>query len=122
MKKTEYRNQVRETLNSEVDDLSLNDKTALVRQCIVEAEEQAGYDKSNKGQPWSDDELRVLFTTAPTHENCVRLAKSFKRGVGGVKQIYQWAATPQNKINEVVPDSKFHKQIKRVAKEVGWIL
>lgn len=122
MKKTEFRNQMREALKVEVTDLDLYQKAALVRQCVVEAEEQMEYETSNARKPWSDDELRVIFTTAPTMENCVRLAKSFKRGVGAIQQIYRWASTSQKKIDEVVPNSSFHKQIKRVAKEVGWIL
>lgn len=122
MKKTEYRSQIREAIQTDVENLDLNQKAALVRKCLFEAESQAEYDASNKRQPYTDDELRVIFSMAPTEENCVRLAKSLKRGVGGIKQIYQWAATTQNKIDEVAPDSSFHKQIKRVAKEMGWVL
>jgi hypothetical protein len=122
MKKTEYRKQIRDALNVEVDDNDLHQKASLIRQCIVEAEEAVEYDSSNKRKPYTDDELRLIFSTAPTNENCVRLAKSFKRGVGGIKQIYQWASTTQSRIDEVVPDSTFHKQIKRVAKEMGWVL
>lgn len=113
---------MREALQTEVTELDLYQKTALVRQCVVEAEAQMEYEESNARKPWTDDELRVIFTTAPTKENCVRLAKSFKRGVGAIQQIYQWASTSQKKIDEIVPNSSFHKQIKRVAKEVGWIL
>ena len=122
MKKSEYRKQIRDILDTEVDDADVNKKASLIRQCVVDAEKTAEYDSSNKRKPYTDDELRVIFSMAPTNENCVRLAKSLKRGVGGIQQIYQWASTSQTKIDEVMPDSTFHKQIKRVAKEMGWIL
>lgn len=120
MKKTAFKTRVRETLQTELDGADVYQKAILIRQ-IVSEEEKSEYDDSNARKPWSDDELRVIFSTAPTRENCIRHAKAFKRGVGAIKQIYQWAVTSRKRIAEVMPDSKFHSQIKRVAKESGWI-
>lgn len=74
----------------------------------------------NKGQPWTDATLRVVLREAPTHESIYRLARAFGRSVGAVEQIYRWAATPDRVIKQKRPDDAFIRQIKRIAKEVGW--
>ena len=48
------------------------------------------------------------------------LAKAFRRGYGSIEQIFRWAAEDEKIINEKRPDDKFIKQIKKIAKEVGW--
>ena len=73
-----------------------------------------------KGQPWSDDALRVVLQQAPTHENIYRLARAFGRGVGAVEKIYRWAAASDKVVKQKRPDDAFIHQIKRIAKEVGW--
>jgi hypothetical protein len=75
---------------------------------------------TNRGQPWSDHEMRVILQLAPTHENIVRLARAFGRGVGAIEQIYRWAATPDKVVKQKRPDDSFVAQIKRISKEVGW--
>jgi len=77
-------------------------------------------EEPKRGQPWSDDALRVVLQMAPTHENIVRLARAFGRGVGAIEQIYRWAATPDKVVNQKRPDDAFIGQIKRISKEVGW--
>jgi len=47
-------------------------------------------------------------------------ARAFKRGYGAIEQIYRWAATTRNEIDEKRPDDAFIKQIKRVARRLGW--
>ena len=78
------------------------------------------YDQSNKRNPWTDDELKIVFQFAPTKANCLLLAKGFKRGYGSIEQIYRWAATSKKDIAQKRPDDAFVDQIKRIAKEVGW--
>ena len=78
------------------------------------------YDQSNKGNPWTDDELKIVFQFAPTKANCLLLAKGFKRGYGSIEQIYRWAATTQKEINRKKSDNVFVSQLRRIAKEVGW--
>jgi hypothetical protein len=77
-------------------------------------------DEENRGKPSTDDALRVVLQMAPTHENIVRLALAFGRGVGAIEQIYRWAATPDKVVKKKRPDDAFIGQIKRIAKEVGW--
>ena len=83
------------------------------------AMKQAG-DETQKGKPWSDDSLRVILQSAPTHENIARLARAFGRSPGSVEQIFRWAATPDKVVKQKRPDDSFILQIKRIAKEVGW--
>jgi hypothetical protein len=77
-------------------------------------------DQSEKGKPWSDDALRAVLQSAPTHENIVRLARAFGRSPGSVEQIFRWAATSDKAVREKRPDDSFIQQIKRISKEVGW--
>jgi hypothetical protein len=120
MNQTEFRQAVRDLLANQVGELSLDEKLAIVQQCIVDHQQAGNFDDSNKGKPWTDDELRIILQTAPTKENCILLARAFRRGYGSIEQIFRWAATPGPAVKEKRPDDAFVQQIKRVAKQVGW--
>lgn len=121
MKKQEYKKQLLELLEEDVEGLSHIDKLALVRSTVLELEKEVRWDESNKGKSWTDEELQVVFTFAPTKENCIKLAKAFNRGYGSIEQIFRWAATTDKLIaNSERKDDKFINQVKRVAKEAGW--
>lgn len=121
MKKQEYKARLLELFEREVEGISQSEKLALVRNTIVEYEKEVQWDESNKGKGWTDEELRVVFTFAPTKENCLNLAKAFNRGYGSIEQIFRWAATTDKSIaNSERKEDKFVNQIKRVAKEAGW--
>jgi len=83
---------------------------------------QENWNKENKGKPWTDNELKVVLSDAPTKNNCIKYAKAFKRGYGGVAQIYQWAATKKKEIKRKRPDDKFVNQIKNISKKLDWVV
>ena len=88
---------------------------------LFESELSEPFDQSNKGKPWTDDELKVVLSFAPTKQNCLLLAKAFKRGYGSIEQIFRWATTDMRKINESErKDDAFVQQIKRIYREMGW--
>jgi len=115
-----FKKQLIELLSRDVYTLNDSEKIAYIKAILVELEKDKEYDKSNKGNAWSDDELRLILQMQPTADNIVRLAKAFKRGYGSIEQIYRWAAEDQKSINQKRSDDKFVKQIKRIASEVGW--
>ena len=118
--KREFKQALVEILEVPVADLSWEEKVSLVRQVLVELDREREYDQSNRGKPWTDDELRLVLRLPPTRENMMQLARAFKRSYGSIEQIYRWAATPWKEIREKRPDDTFIQQIKRIAKEVGW--
>jgi hypothetical protein len=120
MTKTEFRDRVRNLLAEQVGDLSLDDKLAITQQCCIEAQESAGFDEGNKGKSWTDEELRVVLQHAPTKENCILLARAFRRGYGSIEQIFRWAASTDDEVAAKRPDDAFIQQIKRVGRQVGW--
>ena len=120
MTKTEYRDAVRALVAEQVAELSLDDKLAIVQQCCIDAQESSGFDEGNKGKSWTDEELRVVLQHAPTKENCILLARAYRRGYGSIEQIFRWAATSAPDVEAKRPDDAFVQQIKRVAKQVGW--
>jgi len=75
----------------------------------------------NKGKLWSDAELAVILSDAPTKSNCEKYARSFKRGLGSIEQIYRWAMTSKKDIKRKRGNEKFVNQIKRIAKQVRWV-
>jgi hypothetical protein len=75
---------------------------------------------AQKGKSWTDDELRAILSDAPTKENCRRHARAFRRGYGAIKQIYRWAATREQVIEEKRADDTFISQINRVVRQIGW--
>ena len=100
MKKTEFKRQLKELINQEIEGLSWDEKLAYIRQILVEVDKEYNHhDQSNKGKPWSDAELRLVLITAPTKENIIMLAKAFRRGYGSIEQIFRWAAEDQKIIN-----------------------
>jgi hypothetical protein len=118
--KTEFRDALHKLLAQPTPDLSLDEKLALVQQCVIDAQEATGFDQGNKGKPWTDEELRVVLQHAPTKENCMLLARAYRRGYGSIEQIFRWAATSGPDVEAKRPDHAFIQQIKRVAKLVGW--
>jgi hypothetical protein len=120
MTKTEFRNCVRALLAEQAGNLPLDDRLAIVQQCCIEVQETAGFDEGNKGKSWTDEELRVVLQHAPTKENCMLLARAFRRGYGSIEQIFRWAATTDDEVAAKRPDHAFIQQIKRVGKQVGW--
>lgn len=78
------------------------------------------WESVNKGKAWTDEELYVILSDAPTKVNCEKYAKAFKRGYGSIAQIYQWAMVKKKDIKEKRPNDKFINQVKKVAKQVGW--
>ena len=88
---------------------------------IFDEKKSLDYDQSNKGNPWTDDELKVILSFAPTKQNCLLLARAFKRGYGSIEQIFRWATTDMKTIkNSDRKDHSFILQIKRIYKEMGW--
>ncbi|PEK94253.1 hypothetical protein [Bacillus mycoides] len=123
MKKKEFKENFKELFSKEVEDYTNSEKISLIKSYLVEIEKEQSYDEINKGKPWSDEELRVIFSFAPNKENIIKLAKAFKRGSGSIEQIYRWAATPYKKIEEKgKQDNEFILQLKRISKECGWIV
>jgi hypothetical protein len=117
MNKRRFKDSVDQLLDQDVDGLSWDQKLALIQQRIVNREKKRNVKAENKGKPWTDEELRLR--TAPTVENCMLLARTFRRGYGSIEQIFRWAAS-RSLIAKKRPDHSFVNQIKRIAEEVGW--
>ena len=92
----------------------------IFNEAFRELETEKGWQEQFKGKPWTDDELRVVLSDAPTKDNCLKHAKAFNRGYGSIEQIYRWAATTDKEIKRKRPDDAFVAQIKVVAKQLGW--
>ena len=104
-----------------LDCLEVDNKNKLLKDYVFEKEKNESYDQSNKGKPWTDYELKVILSFAPTKDNCLLLAKAFKRGYGSIEQIFRWATTDMKTVkNSERKDDAFVLQVKRIYKEMGW--
>ncbi|WP_304084911.1 hypothetical protein [Peptostreptococcus stomatis] len=121
MKKSEYKEELFQLLRENIDDMNFNEKMNFVSNIIIdfEKENENQRDISNKGKSWTDEELKIILTDAPSKYNCLKYAKIFKRGYGSIEQIYKWAMTTNKEIQEKRGNDAFIKQIKKVAKEIG---
>lgn len=121
MKRKEFKEIFFGALDNDVDEMSYDEKMTLVHNLLVdyEKENESKRDTSNKGGKWTDEELKVILSDAPTKENCMKYAKLFKRGYGSVEQIYRWSTTAKADMSEERKEDSFVMQIKRVAKELG---
>ena len=121
MTKKDFRERIGKLLEEDISGLSTwEEKISYTRQVLVELDRERGYDESNRGKSWTDDELRLILQLPPTKENIIKLAKAFKRGYGSIEQIYRWAAEDKKTIQQKIPNDAFIQQIKRIVTEVGW--
>lgn len=120
LKRADFKAELIELLGSEVDGLTLEQKLSLVRKLVLDIEKSSSYSQENKGKPWTDDELRLVLSFAPTKANTLHLAKALRRGYGSVEQIFRWAAQSRQRIINERPDDSFVQQILRIRGEVGW--
>lgn len=115
--------EIYDVINSNMDQLSEVEIAKSLRNIALECELEKDYDTSRKYGKWSDDELRIVFSHPPTKENCVKLAKVFKRGIGSIEEIYRFAAESKKLIKEKGKENdSFIQQVKRIAKQEGWVI
>ena len=121
MKRKEFKEKLFEVFDSMVEGLNYDEKMRLVHALIVDYEKEHECDRliTNKGKKWTDEELMIILSDAPSKENCVKYAKIFGRGYGSIEQIYRWSTTAEKDMTEDRLNDSFIKQIKRVAKELG---
>lgn len=121
MKRKDFKEIFYKALNNDIDGLTYDEKMTLVHSILVdyERDNEDKRDVSNKGEKWSDEQLKIILSEAPTKENCMKYAKLFKRGYGSIEQIYRWSTTPKSDMSEERKEDSFVIQIKKVAKELG---
>lgn len=121
MKRKEFKEKFFASLDNNVDDMNYDEKMVLVHNLLVdyEKENEDKRDTSNKGEKWTDEELKVILSDAPTKENCLKYAKLFRRGYGSIEQIYRWSTTAKSDMSDERKEDSFIMQIKKVAKELG---
>lgn len=121
MKKKAFKEEFFRVLDYDIEAMSFEEKMTLARNLLIEYEKENEMlrDISNKGQKWTDEELKIILLDAPSKENCLKYAKLFKRGYGSIEQIYRWSTTAKADMSEERKNDSFIIQIKRVAKELG---
>ena len=121
MKRKEFKENLFAALDNDVDDITYDEKMVLVHNLLVdyEKENETKRDITNKGEKWTDEELKIILSAAPTKENCIKYARLFKRGYGSIEQIYRWSVTPKKNMSDERKEDSFVQQVKRIAKELG---
>lgn len=117
-----FKEKLSDLLDESVDGYGLSEKIDLVKDLLVtyQQKHENQMDTSNKGKTWTDEELEIILSAAPTRENCAKFARIFKRGYGSIEQIYRWAATTDRDVKMKRSDDTFIQQIKRIAKKIGF--
>ncbi|HEL2738130.1 hypothetical protein NF418_07770 [Streptococcus suis] len=121
MKKSDFKKELFTVFNFSIEDLTFLEKINFIEAALIDFQkDNVELDTSNKGKPWTDEELKIILSDAATKQNCIKYAKLFKRSYGSIEQIYRWSTTPQKEINEKGRgDDRFIQQIKRIYKEIG---
>ena len=121
MKRKDFKESLYDALDNEVDGMSYDEKMTLVHSLLVDYEKdnEEKRDISNKGCKWTDEELKIILSDAPTKENCIKYARLFKRGYGSIEKIYRWSVTTTKEMSEERKNDSFIIQVKRIAKELG---
>ena len=121
MKKREYKENLYRLFDLEVDNLDYIGKINYINKVLLEYQKdnEDKRDTSNKGKKWTDEQLKIILSDAPSVQNCMKYAILFKRGYGSIEQIYRWSTTQNQDLSERRKEDSFIQQIKRVAKELG---
>jgi len=121
MKKREYKDFLYRAFDEDVDGLGYLEKIDLISEILIEyqRDNEEKRDTSNKGAKWTDEELKIILSDAPSKKNCVKYARLFKRGYGSIEQIYRWSVTAWTDMDDERKEHSFVQQIKKVAKEIG---
>jgi hypothetical protein len=121
MKLKEFRKQMSEVINQGYSSLTFDEISSEIDEAFVQVAKEKGWPTPNKGKEWSDAELALVLTDAPTKRNTVKYARLLGRGFGSVEMVYRWAYTCDKEIKAKDRDKdKFIKQIKKIARQVGW--
>ena len=121
MKRQEYKENLYEVFGMNVDGYDYDSKIELIENILLDFQKDNENlrDVSNKGQKWTDEELKIVLSAAPTKKNSMKYAKLFKRGYGSIEQIYRWSTTPNKELSDERKEDSFIHQIKKVAKQLG---
>lgn len=121
MNKKEYKRELYKVFDQKIDDLDFSGRINLIQKILVEYQKdnEDQRDTSNKGEKWTDEQLKIILSDAPSKQNCMKYARLFKRGYGSIEQIYRWSTTQYQELSEQRKEDSFIQQIKRVAKELG---
>ena len=121
MKKKDFKQEVYRIFDTEVDGLGFEEKINLIHKIFLDYQKdhEDERDTSEKGKKWTDEQLKIILSDAPSADNCMKYAILFKRGYGSIEQIYRWSTTQDQELPEHRRKDSFIKQIKRVAKELG---
>ncbi|HBA70475.1 MAG TPA: hypothetical protein DCZ40_14130 [Lachnospiraceae bacterium] len=121
MNKKEYKRELYKVFDQKIDDLDFSGRINLIQKILVEYQKdnEDQRDTSNKGEKWTDEQLKIILSDAPSKQNCMKYAILFKRGYGSIEQIYRWSTTQYQELSEQRKEDSFIQQIKRVAKELG---
>ena len=121
MKKREYKEQLYKLFDMRVDGMSYLEKINYIENVLLEYQKdnEEQRDTSNRGEKWTDEQIKIILSDAPSKHNCMKYAILFKRGYGSIEQIYRWSTTQNQELSEKRKEDSFIQQIKRVAKELG---
>lgn len=121
MKKKDFKQEVYQVFDTEVDGLDFAEKINLIHKIFLEYQKdhEDERDTSEKGKKWTDEQLKIILSDAPSKDNCIKYAILFKRGYGSIEQIYRWSTTQDQELSDRRKEDSFIRQIKRVAKELG---
>lgn len=121
MNKKEYEKLLYNVFNENVDGFGYLEKIDWISEVLInyQKDNEDKRDTSNKGGKWTDEELKIILSDAPSKQNCIKYARLFKRGYGSIEQIYRWSTTQNQKLSDRRKNDAFIQQIKRVAKELG---
>ena len=122
MKKSDFKRDLIKLCSQNIEGMNFQEKMTFAEEVRIDfyaSKENEKYrDCSQKGKPWTDEELYIILQDAPTKANCLKYAILFKRGYGSIEQIYRWAATSDENVLEKRPNDPFIKQIKKVSKNI----
>lgn len=91
MKRREFKEELFSLLEVSIDGMNFEEKMRYIEKLLIdfEKENEDKRDTGNKGKPWTDEELKIILSDAPTSKNCMKYAKIFRRGYGSIEQIFR---------------------------------
>lgn len=121
MERQKFKEDLYKIFDLSVDGFNYDSKIELIENILLDYQKdnEDKRDISRKGSKWTNEDLKIILSDAPTKKNCMKYAKLFKRGYGSIEQIYRWSTTQNKDLSDLRKEDSFIQQIKMVAKELG---
>lgn len=89
--------------------------------CVEEVVKRTSQARWSSAQKWTDEDVQMVLSNAPTKANAEMLSSVMGRTIGSIEMVFRWAQQTHSTVNSQPKRQTFARRIKRLAKGMGWL-